>query len=1431
MKRNVAQILLACMLFAQTVFAAREADRDVLTWTQVGRSEWLIEFVLPAMEIDSLSLSGEQWVEISVPGLTKLNQPGAPALPQLADWIPAAVSLADFEILEQQTRTLSCANPMPAPEFLDRAASSSLIYLPDTEIYSQSTHYPEELIRVQSTAQFGGTPVTMFTITPVGYNFVTRSLVVTDRLRLRVRLSGGQSLDARPGVRHRDVPFYQEFSPFPLGTNTPEEIVEPRLWIVTSPQFAPLLDEWRSFKQISGIPSELILYPEVAASAQALRTYLLQRVEGSSIAPEFLLIVGDYSVIPAFHGVSSSLTDHPYSQLAGDDFLPDISVGRIPCETTAQLTHWLDRALLYERDGETGSTGTATVFSSSAALDPSHGVQVRGLFQSAGLTAAHMQQPQSGALPLLMSSLESNPLWAFYIGHGNSESWSSVAPHFVSGMLNQLQENRASVVVSVACATADFDESAPSFAEQWNLGLLDGGALCYIGATESTAFFFSDTIGLGTLQAVFEEGCEYAGQALDFGKLRCAESFPQGQGGLTEETIQQFVLLGDPSLRLFTSQPRPVAVTIPETLPVGSTHIPVTVTRNGTPLAYVEVVLTSPTTYPRIVRTNSAGLALVALPFSTAHNWTLFVHGNNIVPRQFDVVVAPVAGPLIQLVELDLSETQGDLDGRADRGERGTMFVLVRNAGTATSPAGVLRLQVSGGGLNLNRTDLPMPAFAVQNEDWLETEVGYSIGTHIADGSSVTIQAWFVHGGTSTFAGNWTVELHAPNLELVSQELREVTGDGDGLPEGGEQLRLDIVVANRGGEPLRGVVAECNPDHQYLHIQETHWFRDELAASSADTISYYFACDSLTPRGYAFEYNVEISGTNGDTAALWGRHRIDQIPVLLYVLDDLPQQIPGIVGALDVLGVEYEVSNVLPTDLSLYRSIWIFCGVHPNEHALSAASAARLTYYLDDGGNCYWEGADVWAFDSQTELQPYFGIHGVSDGVGDAGPVAGTLGRFTEGMTFTYSGENSFIDRLETTGSAFEMLRNSREGSEYTVAVANSGPGYRTVGSSIELGALNDGSLPSTRVMLVNGILEWFQIPILHDIHPPVITHVPVVDWHHAQRPIPIRADVQDDSELDFVACDYRVNGGGFSSIALQHAAEEYYAEIPTQSAGTRITYRLRAADQSSPQNTVLTDEFEFTVSSWAERQWELIPEGETFAAMRKRGSVGQFSLMNTGDAAPSVVLMNSARTHVTSYVTEAFDLSLLSAPRLTFCSSLTGGSAEEPVAARVLASTDGGRTFPHLLWRSGAGEEGAQEHIEEPDLSELAHKSEVVFKFIYYGDRFWQITRIVVSESIGRKRPVEGLVVVPGEDITLHWKPVDTVGTAYAVLASAQWSGPFELIATTQDTFFVDDEWTEYSQRFYRVETQKSEAATERCSTAHEQQFDRLSGSYLRRR
>jgi len=183
---------------------------------------------------------------------------------------------------------------------------------------------------------------------------------------------------------------------------------------------------------------------------------------------------------------------------------------------------------------------------------------------------------------------------------------------------------------------------------------------------------------------------------------------------------------------------------------------------------------------------------------------------------------------------------------------------------------------------------------------------------------------------------------------------------------------------------------------------------------------------------------------------------------------------------LTALGYTGMYSTTLPADdIDLFKAVFVCAGVYGSNYIISEYSpeAAALVNYLGGEGRVYLEGGNVWYADPLAyggyNFNLLFGINALDDG-GEMMPIFGLENTFTRGMSFSYGGENVFMDIIEPDGS--EPFLIFKDSAQVGRAVAWDAMIYRTVGSAFELGGLIDGLGVSTRAALLDSIMHFFGI-------------------------------------------------------------------------------------------------------------------------------------------------------------------------------------------------------------------------------------------------------------------------------------------------------------------------------------------------------------------
>ncbi|HEX7321158.1 MAG TPA: T9SS type A sorting domain-containing protein [bacterium] len=289
---------------------------------------------------------------------------------------------------------------------------------------------------------------------------------------------------------------------------------------------------------------------------------------------------------------------------------------------------------------------------------------------------------------------------------------------------------------------------------------------------------------------------------------------------------------------------------------------------------------------------------------------------------------------------------------------------------------------------------------------------------------------------------------------------------------------------NVGGVNFTNLTATLQTSDPYITITDNSGsFGALLVDSTKENIPdpFELTASASTPMGHAAVFTLIVQeGAFADTFTI--NHVIGTYDYLIWNPDLTPGPGQAADDILTALGYNGVYATTMPlTDLAQYRAVLVFLGIFPNNEVIEAASpeAAALVNHINSGGRMYMEGGDCWYYDPLVggyNFCPIFGIYASADGSTDLGPISGQTGTFTNQMNFTYTGENSYMDHIDPTGTGYLIFMDTDNA--YNCGIANDAGTYRTVGTSFELGNLTDGSGVSTRAALLDSIMHFFGVHV-----------------------------------------------------------------------------------------------------------------------------------------------------------------------------------------------------------------------------------------------------------------------------------------------------------------------------------------------------------------
>jgi hypothetical protein len=659
------------------------------------------------------------------------------------------------------------------------------------------------------------------------------------------------------------------------------------LLIITSEElrtsYQPLADR----RQAEGLSSVIVSLAEVFATAtpgadqqETIRNYI--RDAWATWGAGYVLLGGDAELIAPRFGRSTyypaaSFTDIPsdlyYAALDGTwnadgngvpgqetddvDLLAEISIGRAPLDTPAEVVAWVDKILSYEEPANPTFLGAA-LFLSEVLFPPDWTLgggqlisldgasysedlvldQIIGggnLMQSWRMYQNDLAYP--GAIPetktAALDSMNSGHFGLVnHIGHGFYYNMSVADANIFADDANNLTNTNPFFIHALNCSSGAFD--VDSLLERF-LQNKNGGAVGSAGSSRAAFPYWSSFYQTGFFDEVFVQKNTRIGDAQRVTRAVFAVS-TQFEGG-HRWTHLSYHLFGDPTMRMWVQEPRVPSIVHATTIMLGEANLSVSVSVAGGAAGAV-VALNDAQGHVTSAVVDGGGNALVDLAGMSNEPGalSLVVSGANLERYSATVsVVSAGAGHLrAEALTLDddaVAPSAGDGDGSADSGETVQWSFRFINAGggpsvgagTATllsvdAPGAVILSDTAPVGVVANGGFNDAPAFVIQ------------LDPTIPDGTLLQFTVETTDG-VDTWTDPAQLVVRSPKLLVSRLSVDDsAMGNGDGLVDPGEVFDLVVEVSNRGEANLVGLVATVSSADPAVSIVDGNGAWPELLA-------------------------------------------------------------------------------------------------------------------------------------------------------------------------------------------------------------------------------------------------------------------------------------------------------------------------------------------------------------------------------------------------------------------------------------------------------------------------------------------------------------------------------------------------------------------------------------------------------------------------
>lgn len=378
-------------------------------------------------------------------------------------------------------------------------------------------------------------------------------------------------------IRNGQVPL--AFKPFleTGGANTEQlHFMRGSYLIITPAIFQPYLVDFVQFKRSQGFDVSVANLTTTGVSPTAIKTYIQNALAADPML-EYVLLIGDVDgtdAMPSFYyGPENDVSDQKYTHLIGDDFIPDVFIGRLSVDSITELIVAIQKTIKYHRtplatngDWLNRALIVAGNYSNTVPIPitpvwTSHWLREVLLDHGYSAVDTVFYPPVQYGAPQIQAAINAGVGIVNYRGWGDANGWHYPEFH-VNDLANLNNGWMTPVFTSFVCNANDFANNVdPCLGEaiiRSGSPTNPKGGVAVIGPSDlHTSTKYNNIINSYMYDAIYDMGVHELAPAMLQGLLGLIREFPdqEGPGEAQEFYFHVYNLLGDPSLAIHTGTP------------------------------------------------------------------------------------------------------------------------------------------------------------------------------------------------------------------------------------------------------------------------------------------------------------------------------------------------------------------------------------------------------------------------------------------------------------------------------------------------------------------------------------------------------------------------------------------------------------------------------------------------------------------------------------------------------------------------------------------------------------------------------------------------------------------------------------------------------------------------------------------------------------
>ena len=814
---------------------------------------------------------GMQYI-VKVPKMASMLEEGSPDLPLYA--IPVLIddmAAMEVQVKEVKYQDFEGIEIAPSKGNFSREINPDEVPFRYGDVYTQNHFFPSsqaQLDKPYILRDFRGQNILVY---PFAYNPITKTLRVYTQLTLEMRQMGEKG--SNPKLRSRsslmrmtpesNAMYQQRFVNYrerAAKYNFVPDVGE--MLVICPPEFLDAMQPFVAWKNESGRPTTLVNLSDIGGNnSDQIKSFILSHYNNPNENLCYVLLVGDYNQITP-KAMNDGASDIWFGQLEGNDYYPEVFVGRFSAENEAHVQNQVAKVIYYERDIAAdadwlgkgigiGSTEGAGSGHNGGESDYQHIDYIRDTLMHYTYTEVSQHYHGVGAgtnASVLSQNFNAGAGICNYCNHGTTTGWyvGSYSNYHVNALTN---DYKWPFIWSTACYNGQFDVNC--FAEAWMRATNNvtgaptgaiGGMFSWTSQPWQPPMTGQDEMVdiLCEWRSADQFHHTFGGASLN-GNMKILDLHPSDQG----KTHNTWILFGDPSLLLRTQAPTELNVNCqPEVVFLGQTELVVTadvdyaiatLSYNGEILACTHIV-------------NGEGTLTFASPTQVG-NMQLVVTSYNKVTEVRDIAVIPSNGSYLTYNSYSIN----DENGQADYGDTVGINVTIKNIGNEAASNVQVALSTDSPLVSVIHGTANIPNVASLEQYTIADAFEIAVNEVVSDGS----QAEFVltcTDGTDIWISRFRVILHAPVLVISEFRPLNTTYPGD-------DGNLVVGLRNTGSSDAHDVKIELYSSYTDLVFNPIVHNVGDVHAGGTTAMTASFSSSSSIPNGSNFEvyYSVDAA--------------------------------------------------------------------------------------------------------------------------------------------------------------------------------------------------------------------------------------------------------------------------------------------------------------------------------------------------------------------------------------------------------------------------------------------------------------------------------------------------------------------------------------------------------------------------------------------